>query len=161
MPQRLGSIALMSALLLVACIQSTTIRATSTFAPRPTRAESRLATPTTFSSPVSGLNQPALGTPKPSPLTPSTSPASAWPSDADAAVQAAINDLAARLKIAPENVQVASVQAMDWPDTSLGCPKPGMFYAQVITLGYKIVLSVEGKQVEYHADKKGRVVTCQ
>jgi hypothetical protein len=161
MPQRLGFIALMSALLLVACGQSTTIRATPTFAPRPTRAESRIATPTTFSSPVSSLNQPGPGTPKPSPLTQSTLPSPDWPAGADAAVRAAINDLAARLKIAPENVQVASVQAVDWPDTSLGCPKPGMFYAQVITLGYKIVLSAEGKQVEYHADKKGRVVTCQ
>lgn len=160
MPQRLGFIALMSALLLVACSQSTTIRATPTFAPRPTRAESHIATPTTFSSPVSGLDQPGQGTPKPSPLTQSTLPAPGWPAGADASVRAAINDLAARLEIAPENVQVVSVQAIDWSDTSLGCPQPGMFYAQVITLGYKIVLSAEGKQVEYHADKKGRVVTC-
>ncbi len=161
MPQRLGFIALMSALLLVACGQSTTIRATPTFAPRPTRAESHLATPTTFSSPVSGPNQPGQGTPKPSPLSQSTLPSPDWPAGADASVRAAINDLAARLKITPENVQAVSVQAVDWPDTSLGCPKPGMFYAQVITLGYRIVLSAEGKQVEYHADKKGRVVTCQ
>lgn len=154
-------IALMSALLLVACGQSTTTRPTSTFAPRPTRAESHIATPTAFSSPVSGLSQPGQGTPKPSPLTQSTLPAPDWPAGADAAVRAALNDLAARLKIAPENVQVVSVQAIDWPDTSLGCPQPGMFYAQVITPGYKISLSTGSQQAEYHADKRGRVVKCK
>ena len=158
MPQRFF-VALMS-VLLVACSQFPTIRATSTRASLPTRVESPIATPTTFSSPLSGLNPPDQSTPKPSPLTPSTLPAPSRPADADASVRAAINDLATRLKITPENVQVVSVQAMDWPDTSLGCPQPGMFYAQVITLGYRIVLSAGRDRVEYHADKKGRVVTC-
>jgi len=159
MPQRFF-VVLMSALLLVACGQPTTIQATFTRSPLPTRVESPIGTPTTFSSPVSGPAQPGQSTPKPSPLTPSTSPVPIQPAEADAAVRAATNDLAARLKISPENVQVVSVQAMDWPDTSLGCPQPGMFYAQVITLGYRIVLSAGRDQVEYHADKKGRVVTC-
>ena len=79
---------------------------------------------------------------------------------ADAAVRAAVNDLAARLKVAPEVVQVVSVSAADWSDTSLGCPQPGMFYAQVIVQGFKIVLAAGGAQTEYHADQKGRVVTC-
>jgi len=160
MPLRFIAV-LMSALLLVACGQPATIRATLTRSPLPTRVESPVGTPTTFSSPVSGPAQPGQGTPKPSPLTPSTLAAPSRPADADAAVRAATNDLAARLKISPENVQVVSVQAMDWSDTSLGCPQPGMFYAQVITLGYRIVLSAEGNPVEYHADKKGRVVTCK
>ena len=82
------------------------------------------------------------------------------PSGADAAVHAAVNDLATRLKVAPETVQVVSVTAADWSDTSLGCPQPGMFYAQVIVQGFKIVLSVGSAQTEYHADQKGRVVTC-
>jgi len=88
-------------------------------------------------------------------LTPSGS------SESDVAVRAAIADLAARRKISPDKVQVVSVEAVDWPDTSLGCPQPGMFYAQIIVPGYRIVLSMDGKQVEYHADRKGRVVTCQ
>ncbi len=72
----------------------------------------------------------------------------------------AIGDLTARLKIAPETVMVVSVSAVDWPDTSLGCPQPGMFYAQIIVSGYTIILSASGQQVEYHADQRGRVVTC-
>jgi hypothetical protein len=90
-----------------------------------------------------------------SPLpTPGRSDASA------AAVHAAITDLAARRNVAPDTVQVVSVEDTDWSDTSLGCPQPGMFYAQIIVQGYRIVLSVGGQRVEYHADRKGRVVTC-
>ena len=109
--------------------------------------------------------------PLPAPgLESSTSPLAtrAWPqarpsqpADADAAVRAAISDAASRLKVAPEMVQVVSVSATDWSDTSLGCPQPGMFYAQVIVQGYKIMLTAGGAQIEYHADQKGRVVTCK
>ena len=75
-------------------------------------------------------------------------------------MRAAVNDLASKLKIASDAVQVASVSAVDWSDTSLGCPQPGMFYAQIIVQGYKITLSAGGQQVEYHADQRGRIVTC-
>jgi hypothetical protein len=83
-----------------------------------------------------------------------------WPSEANPAVHAAMEDLASQLNIAPESVQVLSVTAVDWPDTSLGCPQPGMFYAQVIVQGYKIVVTAGRDQVEYHSDSQGRVVTC-
>ena len=75
-------------------------------------------------------------------------------------MRAAINDLATKLKIAPEKIQVVSVEEVDWPDTSMGCPQPGMFYAQVIVQGYRIVLAAEGKQVVYHADRHEHVGTC-
>lgn len=117
-----------------------------------------------FAAPIPPTLSP-LPTPKldrrptlPTAVSPVTGPS--VPGDAEAAVRAAVNDLAARSKIAPETVRVVSVIATDWPDTSLGCPQPGMFYAQVIVQGYKIVLSVGDKQVEYHADRKGRVVMC-
>jgi hypothetical protein len=55
---------------------------------------------------------------------------------------------------------VVRVEAVEWPDTSLGCPKPGEFYAQVITPGYLIVLAVDGEEIEYHADEAGNAVRC-
>jgi len=109
---------------------------------------------------LSPLPTPGLGS-RPSPLATRVSPLARPSQQADVAVRAAISAAAARLKVAPEAVQVVSVSATDWSDTSLGCPQPGMFYAQVIVQGYKIVLMASGQQVEYHADQKGRVVTCQ
>jgi hypothetical protein len=59
-------------------------------------------------------------------------------------------DLAERLKTAPDNVTVVDAQAVNWPDASLGCPQPGKMYAQVITPGYQIVLRVGGQEYTYH-----------
>lgn len=40
-----------------------------------------------------------------------------------------------------EQLRVQQVQALDWPDSSLGCPQPGMMYLQVITPGFKVELT--------------------
>jgi hypothetical protein len=34
-------------------------------------------------------------------------------------------------------------------------------YAQVVTPGFVVVVSGAGKELEYHADSRGRVVLCQ
>jgi len=82
------------------------------------------------------------------------------PEGASAVVQQAKADLALRKGIGEAQIAVASVEAVTWPDTSLGCPKPGMFYAQVITPGYRIVLSHAGEIYEYHSDRSDRLVYC-
>jgi len=74
-------------------------------------------------------------------------------------VAQAIADLAGRLGVAAEAIQVRSVEALEWPDASLGCPQPGMVYAQVITPGYRIVLEAGGQAYEYHSSRS-RVVYC-
>ena len=76
-------------------------------------------------------------------------------------VEPAKEHLANRKGIDKEQITVLSVKAVDWPDASLGCPEPGMFYAQVITPGYKIVLSYDGERYEYHTDRSNRVVLCR
>lgn len=72
----------------------------------------------------------------------------------------AVAEAAGRVGIDPSAVQVVSVQASEWPDTSLGCPKPGMFYAQAVTPGYLIVLEAAGQRFEYHADAGRRIELC-
>jgi len=76
-------------------------------------------------------------------------------------VELAKADLADRTGTDKEQITMVSVKAVDWPDASLGCPEPGMFYAQVITSGYRIVLSHDGERYEYHTDRSSRVVLCQ
>ena len=49
---------------------------------------------------------------------------------------------------------------VEWSDTSLGCPEPGMAYAEVITPGYLIRLAAGDQLFEYHADRQGNVITC-
>jgi hypothetical protein len=42
-------------------------------------------------------------------------------------------------------VVIRSVKAVDFGDSSLDCPQPGMAYLQVITPGYKVVAEAIGK----------------
>jgi hypothetical protein len=145
-------VVLLAVLLLSACSLSTQLQLTP-LAPQPVSPRSPLSTPGESPLPMPGYS--------PLPTLPAGERGSApIPAEAEAAVRAAVNDLAAKLKIPSDAVQVASVSAVDWSDTSLGCPQPGMFYAQVIVQGYKITLSAGGQQVEYHADQRGRIVTC-
>ncbi len=68
--------------------------------------------------------------------------------------------LAQELALAETDIAVVAVEATEWRDSSLGCPKPGMNYLQVITPGYKITLEAQGKRYEYHSDTNRRVVRC-
>lgn len=68
--------------------------------------------------------------------------------------------LAQDLALAEADIAVVAVEENEWRDSSLGCPKPGVNYLQVITPGYKIMLTAQGKSYEYHSDTNRRVVRC-
>jgi len=68
--------------------------------------------------------------------------------------------IAADLGVPPETVQVVTMEPRDWPDSSLGCPQPDMLYAQVVTLGYLVLVEVSGERIEYHTDDRGTVIRC-
>ena len=72
-------------------------------------------------------------------------------------VRQASADLATRLAVPPDQIQVVSVDEVEWRDSSLGVPQPGQMYAQVITPGYRIILQAQGKRYRYHSDQQ-RVV---
>lgn len=74
------------------------------------------------------------------------------PEEAKEVVTLAIADLAVRLGVAEAEIRVVAVEAVDWPDTSLGYPQPGYAYAQVITPGFRILLEAKGQIYEYHSD---------
>ncbi|HEY7031771.1 MAG TPA: hypothetical protein VH482_10605 [Thermomicrobiales bacterium] len=76
-------------------------------------------------------------------------------------VQAVMADAASRLGVPADQLQVVSIESWEWPDTSLGCPQEGQFYAQVITPGYLIVVTGAGQRLEYHTDTEGHFVVCQ
>ena len=83
------------------------------------------------------------------------------PAAAQPVVARAIADLAARRGVDPAVISVVQVEAVEWPDGSIGCPVPGMAYPQVITPGWRIVLALAGATVVYHADERGtRVTPC-
>jgi hypothetical protein len=83
------------------------------------------------------------------------------PNCAERAVEQAKEDLARRRGVDKGEIGLVAVEVADWPDTSLGCPQPDMMYAQVITPGFRIVLSHADEAYVYHSDRRDRVVYCQ
>ena len=65
-------------------------------------------------------------------------------------VQSAIADLRTRLDDPTAAIAIVSVDEVEWPDGSIGCPQPGMQYTQVVISGSRIVLSHVGVLYRYH-----------
>ena len=76
-------------------------------------------------------------------------------------VQQAKQDLAQRLDVPTEDIELVQFEAVVWPDASLGCPRPGIVYAQVISPGYLVVLKADDKEYEYHAGKSAEPFYCE
>lgn len=97
------------------------------------------------------------------PETMTPSPMAALPSEEQALVNAAIQFAAQALDIAPEMLYLESIEAVQWPDASLGCPQPDMVYAAVITPGYLVLLSDGARTYAIHTDSRldGEKVICE
>jgi len=119
------------------------------------------ASPTPTQSPMPPTRRTPTGVSKPSATTPPQAAADV-PDDARAAVAWAIEDLASRLHVPAEAIAPLSIEAVEWRDSSLGCPQPGHMYLQVITPGYRFVLRVDGATYEYHSARGAeQAVLCE
>ncbi|MEC9376294.1 MAG: hypothetical protein VYA80_08005 [Pseudomonadota bacterium] len=56
--------------------------------------------------------------------------------------------VAKNLKIKFEQTEVLSSKKMDFPDSSLGCPKPNTFYAQIIRYGHQIMIKAKNNKYD-------------
>lgn len=64
------------------------------------------------------------------------------------------------LDITPDDITLEAIEAMQWRDSSLGCPREGLMYNQVITPGYLILLKADSKLYEFHTNTTDAVVLC-
>jgi len=76
-------------------------------------------------------------------------------------IERAVNDLAQRTNLPIEDIKLLEARPVIWADASLGCPQPGMVYAQVLTPGFLIRLEAEGRTFEYHAGRGTALVWCE
>ena len=72
----------------------------------------------------------------------------------------AAETLAADLNVPVQKIEVDTVRAVDWSDTSIGCPQPDQAYGQVITPGHKVTLRVDGTFYYVH-EANGRAFVCR
>ena len=78
----------------------------------------------------------------------------------DSVAKLARETLAIKLGVPQERITVVSVAAVEWRDSSVGCPQPGMSYLTVITPGHKVMLQVDGQTYAVH-EAKGRALVCK
>lgn len=78
----------------------------------------------------------------------------------DAKLEAqAIDTLADYLSVDTGDILMVSMTAVDWPDSSMGCPKPGYQYLAVITPGHQATLKVGEKAYRVNM-AKGQAEVC-
>ena len=82
-------------------------------------------------------------------------------SDMEDLVIQAKEDLADRLSIPVDQIEVLEATSVVWPDASLGCPQPDMRYKQVPVDGVLIRLQAKGQVYEYHSGGSRGLFLCQ
>ena len=133
--------------------------AQETRVPLPTTPPTRAPLPTIV-SPISPLPRPMKPSAPPTALPGSRAVKPGTDPVALQETNAAIDDLSKRTGIPKSDIKVVSVEAVEWPDASVGCPQPDKMYAQVVTPGYLIILEAGGQTYEYHSAGAG-VGLCQ
>ncbi len=107
----------------------------------------------------------AQASPRPAAPRATSTPLSAEDAQAAAgAVTAARDAFAAEFGLSTRAIEVLAIEPVTWPDSSLGCPKPGEFYLQVLTPGFRIRLASGDQIATYHTDRRrdgnAHVVRC-
>jgi len=138
--------------------------------PQPTATSPQLApavaSPTT-NSPLqpAGAESPAMQSPLPSPSqNADAAPGITPPPGTEALVARAIQLLKEThpTEVGGRKIYLIAVEAAQWQDSSLGCPRAGMQYRQAVTPGYRIVLEATGMHFEVHSDTAGAtLVLCE
>lgn len=75
-------------------------------------------------------------------------------------LNAVLDDAAQKLGVAPDALVVTKAEAVTWPDGSLGCPEPGMFYTQALVDGYWIVVEAGDQALDYRVSGGGNFRIC-
>jgi hypothetical protein len=63
-------------------------------------------------------------------------------------------DLSERLGVDEQDITEASVEPAEFPDAALGAPIEDEMSAQVITPGWRIALTANGRNYEYRASER-------
>jgi hypothetical protein len=95
------------------------------------------------------------------PTTDGPSPTETTVPEHSDSVQTAIADLAARLEIEENEVEVVGTEEVTWRDGSIGCAEKGMSYTQAIVPGLRITLRVDGVEHEYHQARDKAPFLCE
>ena len=125
---------------LTACAQSTT--------PGGSTPPGSIASPT-----------PVVGSPAPTQVPSEVVPTPTHiPVDLTPAQLAAIQAVSTKYNIPVEQIHIANTEAVTWPTGCLGVVLPGVMCTDVVTPGFRIMLTANGQQFEIHTNQDGSSV---
>lgn len=75
--------------------------------------------------------------------------------------ETALADCSRRSGKTPAALRIVTARHVTWNDASLGCPEPGLGYAQVLINGYWLVISDGEREYDYRSGGKGRLAFCK
>lgn len=75
-------------------------------------------------------------------------------------VAGASKELAAKLNVPVDQIELVEASYVTWRDSSLGCPRRGMSYLQVLVDGTRIKLRGAGKIYHYHSGRNRKPSLC-
>lgn len=76
------------------------------------------------------------------------------------ATELAITTLSEEIGVDRKDIELIHLSRFNWPDSALGCPKPGMSYTQAIVPGYLVLLKNGVNQYRVHLGD-GRGLVCE
>lgn len=79
----------------------------------------------------------------------------------DGFLAAVVEDAAGRANVGSEQLEVMRAEAVEWPDGSLGCPRPGELYVQVVVSGYWVEIAGPDQTFDYRLDESGSFRLCE
>lgn len=103
---------------------------------------------------------PATATPQPTPSVTSLNESTVTPNLLSPLVDAVIADLSSYLSVPAETIEVVTIEEVTWRDGSLGCPLPDMMYTMALVPGYKITLTANDSEYNYHTRKTDAFILC-
>jgi len=111
----------------------------------------------------SGIGSPNESVPTPSetPAPKSTPERTHTGSQVPEAILSPIMNEAAKLaNVPPQQLVIVRAEPVVWSDGSLGCPEPGMEYAQALINGYWVVMKAAGQTYDFRVGSGGNFRLC-
>jgi hypothetical protein len=116
---------------------------------------------TVHSPSAPGSPNKSMTTPSETPAPTSTPQTSRAKSQVPEAILSPILNEAAKLaNVSPQELVIVRAEAVVWNDGSLGCPEPGMEYAQALVNGYWVVIEAGGRTYDFRVGRDGNFRLC-
>ena len=71
-----------------------------------------------------------------------------------------LKEAAKLANVPPQQLVIVRAEAVVWNDGSLGCPEPGMEYAQALINGFWVVISGAGQTYDFRVGRDGNFRLC-